>query len=181
VLRLPALIAAFPQGLIVHPFRDPLQQAQSLLRQHRQALHLAAQDPFRRDFMRWLGHHEFGADQRPFCFPGHPRVEANRDHIDYWLQLWVCVHSALLAQDRVVSRRQVFLDYDALCADPARHAVLLGIALGLEWPLATEGLAVVARRAVTGVDPALEDKARTLHLRLRARSGAIVPAAGHAA
>ncbi|HMI19910.1 MAG TPA: sulfotransferase, partial [Sphingomonas sp.] len=72
VLRLPALIAAFPDAQLIHPFRDPAQQAASLLNQHRRACRLAAGDPFRARFMTWLGHHEFGADRRRLLLPGGP-------------------------------------------------------------------------------------------------------------
>lgn len=181
VLRLGALIEAFPQALLVHPFRDPLQQAQSLLRQHRLALKLSSEDPFRASFMSWLGHHEFGPDQRPFRFPGHPPMEENRDHIDYWLQQWISVYRALLSQDKAVNRRQIFLDHDALCAEPGRYAAQLGEVLGLPGPFATQGLALVPPRKVAGADPALVDKARALHLQLRLRSDAAMSAVDSAA
>lgn len=181
VLRLPALIEAFPHAVLVHPFRDPLQQARSLLNQHRMAVELARQDPFRRDFMRWLGHHEFGMDQRPFLFPDHPGMAENRDHIDYWLSLWISVHGALLAQDAAVGRRQIFIDHDALCAAPDRHAGKLGAALGLSGPLATKGLRTIVGRSVQGADPALVDRAMVLHRRLQARSDGGLPCVDRAA
>lgn len=41
ILRLEALATSFPDALLIHPFRDPLQQALSLLSQHRRAARLA--------------------------------------------------------------------------------------------------------------------------------------------
>jgi len=169
VLRLPALAEAFPKAVLVHPFRTPLQQAQSLLRQHRLALALAAQDPYRAEFMTWLGHHEFGADQRPFLFPGHPPADGDRDHIDYWLQLWISVHAALLDQPEPVRARQIFLDYDALCAGAAGQAERLSVALGLD-DLALDKLQAAPWRAVDGANRLLLARAQTLHIRLRGRS-----------
>jgi len=169
VLRLAALVDTFPQAVLIHPFRTPLQQAQSLLRQHRQALALAAEDPFRAEFMGWLGHHEFGADQRPFLFPGHPAATADRDRIDYWLALWISVHAALLAQPDTVRARQLFVDYDALCAGAAGQADRLAFALGRD-DLALRGLKPAPWRPVAGADPRLVAQAQTLHIRLRARS-----------
>ena len=169
VLRLPALAEAFPNAVLVHPFRTPLQQAQSLLRQHRQAKQMAAEDPYRAEFMGWLGHHEFGADQRPFLFPGHPPAEGDRDHIDYWLQLWVSVHAALLDQPAPVRARQHFVDYDALCAGAAGQSGRLSVALGLE-DVALDGLQAAPWRAVRGMNPRLLAQAQTVHIRLRARS-----------
>jgi hypothetical protein len=169
VLRLPALADAFPEAVLLHPFRAPLQQAHSLLRQHRLARQWAAQDPYRAEFMTWLGHHEFGADQRPFLFPGHPPADADRDHIDYWLQVWISVHTALLVQSEPVRARQVFLDYDALCAGAAGQADRLAAALGLD-NLALHDLRAAPWREVNGARPGLLARAQVVHARLRARS-----------
>ncbi len=169
VLRLPALVEAFPKAVLVHPFRTPLQQAQSLLRQHRLALAMAAQDPYRAEFTTWLGHHEFGAGQRPFLFPGHPPADGDRDHIDYWLQSWISVHAALLDQPEPVRARQIFLDYDALCAGAAGQAERLSVALGLD-NVAPDELQAAPWRAVEGANRLLLARAQTLHIRLRGRS-----------
>ncbi|WP_019087442.1 sulfotransferase [Komagataeibacter europaeus] len=168
VLRLPALLEAFPQAILVHPFRDPLQQALSLRRQHIQALTLAHDDPFRRDFMRWLGHYEFGGDQRPFLFSGHPAATGDRNGIDYWLQLWTSVYTALLAQPAEVRARQVFVDYDAVCADAASYVVPLTAALALSQPLDLSSLRAVSPRVVSEINPGLLEQARALHATLRA-------------
>jgi hypothetical protein len=169
VLRLPALTAAFPDAVLIHPFRAPLQQAQSLLRQHRLATQLAAEDSFRGEFMGWLGHHEFGADQRPFLFPGHPPADGDRDHIDYWLQQWISVHRALLAQPEPVRARQLFLDYDALCAEPDDYAEPLAEALGVGG-LRLDALKAAPWRTVEGASPRLLNQAQVVHIRMRARS-----------
>ena len=169
VLRLAALTEAFPSSVLVHPFRTPLQQAQSLLRQHRLAVELAQADPYRGAFMGWLGHHEFGADQRPFLFPAAPPPNGDRDHIDYWLQLWISVHTALLAQPEPVRRRQLFLDYDALCAGAAGQAGRLTAALGID-DLALDALRAAPWRPVDGVSQRLLERARAIHVGLRVRS-----------
>ncbi len=179
VLRLAALAETFPTAVLVHPFRTPLQQAQSLLRQHRLARQLAKDDPYRGAFMGWLGHHEFGADQRPFLFPAAPPPNGDRDHVDYWLQLWISVHTALLAQPEMVRRRQLFLDYDALCAHAAGQAERLTTALGLDT-LATDDLKAAPWRPVDGVSQRLLERARAIHVGLRVRSlqSAFAPHAG---
>ncbi len=178
VLRLPALAEAFPDAVLLHPFRDPLQQALSLLRQHRQALQSAAEDPFRAEFMSLMGHHEFGADQRPYLFAGHPPADGDRDHIDYWLRLWISVHTALLAQPETVRDQQVFLDYDALCADAPAQAEILAASLGLDT-LSLDDVHPAPWRAVGGANRILLARALVVHVRLRARSlnGAFLPAA----
>lgn len=159
VLRLAALRDAFPDAVILHPFRDPLQQALSLRTQHWRATTHAKEDPFRADFMRWLGHHEFGADQRPFLFGEPPRGDPAG--VDYWLQAWTSVYVALL--DRSDG---IFLDFDALCAEPARHVPHLSGIVGAS--LATETLAPPPLRE-GNADKAIMARATDVHARLTAR------------
>lgn len=169
ILRLPALLALAPDARVVHPFRDPLQQAASLLNQHVRACELHASDLFRRKFMSWLGHHEFGAGQLPFLV-GAPGPEQDRGAIDYWLRQWINVHRSLLDQPASIAAKQHFLDYDALCADPARHApVLARLADVAPDAIDPAGLRVVPARAVEGADPALFAAADAIHGELRAR------------
>lgn len=170
VLRPGALVEAFPDAILLHPFRDPLQQAISLRTQHVRACALAAEDPFRRRYMSWLGHHEFGADQRPFGFDGAPGPGESRARIDYWLKCWISVHQALLAQPATVAARQHFLDYDRLCADGPAHAPVLARAAGLDHMPSLAALTPPKRHSEPGADPALLDRAQAIHTVLQGRA-----------
>ncbi|PPB82494.1 sulfotransferase family protein [Albidovulum inexpectatum] len=112
ILRLPALASAMPRAHFLIPLRHPLDHAASLLRQHRR---FARADAFTRDYMTWLGHHEFGATHRPFVFGRAPR--GNPEHLDYWLDLWILAHRSLAeverAQDSVL-----FVPHERLASDP---------------------------------------------------------------
>lgn len=160
ILRLPALVEAFPDAMLLHPFRDPLQQAASLRNQHRRACELQHEDAFRTKFMTWLGHHEFGADQRPFLLPDAP--EGDRGELDYWLASWVRVHRFLLAQPEEVRARQVFLDYDALCSRTG-EIELAGVLLPLD------GLKSPEPRS-TEADPRLVAEAEAVRAELVSRT-----------
>jgi len=93
ILRLDALAKAFPDAVFLVPVRDPAGHALSLLGQHRRFAH---SDAFTQNYMRWLGHFEFGATHRPFAWnndvargdPGTP---------DYWLAQWIAAHRAIFA------------------------------------------------------------------------------------
>ncbi|MEA3462403.1 MAG: hypothetical protein U9R49_11020 [Bacteroidota bacterium] len=54
--------------LMVIMFRDPLTHAASLLEKHREYKELHKKDPFVLEYMNWLGHHEFGVNQKVFKF-----------------------------------------------------------------------------------------------------------------
>jgi len=132
ILRLPALVEAAPSAILIHPFRDPLQQAASLLNQHVRALALHRSDPFRLKFMTWLGHHEFGAGQRPFHLPGSPDISLDPMTLDYWLAAWTSVHDFLLDQPASLRTRQHFIDYDAMCAATGPAVAALAAAAKIE-------------------------------------------------
>ncbi len=118
ILRLGSIRRAFPDAVIIVPFRDPVQQAISLLQQHTQFCALHQGDSFSRDYMEWLGHHEFGGTQRPFQFGGRWRVTAINNHpenINYWLALWINTYRYLLDTAPV---HTVFVGFEELCRNP---------------------------------------------------------------
>lgn len=171
VLRLPAIVEAFPDAHLIHPFRDPVQQAQSLLNQHLRACDLAKGDPFRARFMAWLGHHEFGVDHRPTWFPAGPEPSVDPTRLDYWLRVWIATHRFLLDQPETVRVRQIFLDYDAMCAAPQETAQHLGIALGLEGAPDFTTIAPPRRRATPPASERLVALACRVHGELVASAG----------
>lgn len=166
ILRLEGLATSLPDAVLVHPFREPVQQALSLLAQHLRAVVLAEDDPFRGRFMTWLGHHEFGADRRPFLLDGAPARGEDATRIDYWLKLWDAVYRRLLAEPARVQERQLFLDYDALCTDPRLYAPRLAVMV--EAPIDPASLRAPELRHAEA-DPALLARVAETHARLRAR------------
>ncbi|MEM8792737.1 MAG: sulfotransferase [Pseudomonadota bacterium] len=112
ILRLSGLLAAFPNAIILVPFRRPLHHAVSLHRQH--ARFSNEKDAFTHEYMGFLAHHEFGADHRPFVFDGS-RPTSHPDDIDYWLETWVHVYQFLLQQTELDAGRIFPVAYEDLC------------------------------------------------------------------
>ncbi len=84
--RLAALANYFERSLFLLPFRAPLAQAASLLRQHRNFARLSW---YERRYFGWLEHHEFGALHRPFVADDGPLPTADDiDGLNYWLRRW---------------------------------------------------------------------------------------------
>ena len=54
--------------IMVILFRSPLEHANSLLNQHKKFCKIQKKDPFILEYMNWLGHHEFGLNQKQFSF-----------------------------------------------------------------------------------------------------------------
>jgi hypothetical protein len=172
VLRLGGIVAAFPDAVLIHPFRDPVQQAASLLAQHRRANDLGRSDPFRARFMTWLGHHEFGRDHRPALIPGAPAPTEPSDRIDYWLKIWTSTHRRLLAEPPEVRARQRFVDYDRLCAAPAAGLAAIAGLAGIEAGTTGDTLRAPKPHQVEQIDQALVTEAYAVHAALAAAAGA---------
>jgi hypothetical protein len=120
ISRLPVLSRLCPEGRILVPFRAPSAHVGSLMTQHASFLKRHASDRFARQYMRWLGHFEFGAELRPVDFDdwlereGWPGgVDAATD-VGFWLRYWRVVYSSLLEQ---ADERVLFVNYDAMLRD----------------------------------------------------------------
>jgi hypothetical protein len=173
ILRLDAIKSAFPEALIIIQFRDPLQQANSLLIQHRKFLERHSRDKFSCDYMCWLGHHEFGAAHKPFSFTGIP-APANTyqpDDINYWLSLWICTYRFLI---ETASPGAVFVCYEELCSDPA---TVLGKLFNVaDIPIEGSSYKSINRqpeKAVAGADVELTRQARQIYEKMLVLSGAL--------
>lgn len=170
ILRLPAILAAFPDATVLVPFREPLAHAESLRRQHLRFCDLQARDRFAERYMDWLAHHEFGHGHRPFWFDAAAPFAAshrNAATLDYWLELWCRTYEWLLGQrgDRIV-----LVSYDRLCAEPGLWRRVADL---VEAPPPSDGTEELERRSRSGpgsADTALAHRAQTIHASLLARS-----------
>jgi len=169
ILRLGAIHQAFPNALILIPFREPLQHALSLLLQHRRFSELQEKSGFTLSYMSWLGHHEFGLDHRPFLLDGTASSTYSTDTLDYWLQLW-CQTYAWLENSKPKSA--FFICYEDLCTDKEnwnRLAALANIKIGHRTG---ESFELSSRPVDACVNQGLNDYASAIYNRLVARSRA---------
>jgi Sulfotransferase family len=131
IARLDMLLQLFPDATILIPFRHPIEQASSLLRQHLHFLERHASDHFAARYMEWLGHYEFGAALRPLNFGSwtqlHPSLDART--LEFWVTYWVKAY-ATLAQHPSVNI--CFLDFDDMCREPERALTGLAKVLRIE-------------------------------------------------
>lgn len=133
-------------------YRDPIATARSLHRQHLRFCSPAAAHPFVQDYMRWLGHHEFGPGHLPFCF-ARPGMTAGLDPSEpgYWLDYWTAIHRHLLAQWGLPLR---LVDYDALCRSPQDSLARIFSVLGEQADV--DALACDVRAAASRAAPPVE-------------------------
>ena len=115
LLRLEGLRKSFPNAAVIIPFREPVQHALSLLRQHRNFVAIQREDSFALKYMNWLGHHEFGLNHKPFRFPGQRSPSADPNSVEYWLEQWVGAYNHTLER---APAGTIFLSYEDLCHSP---------------------------------------------------------------
>ena len=114
LLRLHSIVESFPSATILIPFRDPGQQAMSLLRQHLQFCQRHQGDPFSKRYMQWLGHYDFGSCHKPPVFTPRSTTESpSFDSLNpnYWLQLWINTYQYLLCN---APKNSFFVCFDDL-------------------------------------------------------------------
>jgi len=182
IARLPLLASIFPDAVCFVPFRDPVDQAGSLLRQHRRFVKIHADDAFARHYMEDIGHFEFGAGLKPFAFPALPGTALGSDPQggDYWLEYWIRCYTYLLSSGGLLSSADAqvhFVDFDHMCETPL--PAITAIAERLDGgkslaPLRAEaGIfhpAVHYAAADIGFDAGLLERARALHGQLMQRA-----------
>jgi sulfotransferase family protein len=163
ILRLGAIHRAFPNALILIPFRQPLQQAHSLLRQHLRFSELQTRREFALTYMTWLAHHEFGLDHRPFQFESDAPCPYPADSLNHWLHIWCETYEWL---ERSKPQAAVFVCYEDLCLRPQtwmRLAELADISAARE---AGEAFRLSERPLQGGFDRQLAARAAAIHERL---------------
>lgn len=166
ILRLAAVRAAFPNALIVVPFRDPISHAGSLLRMHREFGDMQGDDAFVKSYMTWLAHHEFGHDHRPFKF-GDALPSGSPDSLDYWLSLW---RNAYRWLETSAPEDAIFVCYEDLCADPGVWRGLAEKAGLADKAEEGETFSLSTRKADAPEDATLATEAAEIYERLRERS-----------
>ncbi|MGW8314230.1 MAG: hypothetical protein ACWGNV_01430 [Bacteroidales bacterium] len=116
ILRYKGVRAFNDAFIMVILYRDPLTHAASLMEKHREYKKLQEEDPFVLEYMDWLGHHEFGAHQKPFVFADSTEpIQGEKDSLDYWLKIWINYYRYAL---NLSHSHTLFINYDTYCSQP---------------------------------------------------------------
>lgn len=130
IARIPAIWEAVPTATLIVMFREPLQHAASLLRQHQRFSVEHARDDFSRVYMAGIGHFDFGANLKPVDFDGWVGERADRDanRLDYWLDYWRATYRHVLRHAGQQRLHLVAFESLDASADPGPLAERLGLA-----------------------------------------------------
>lgn len=131
LLRYPSLREHDNHFIMLLMFRDPLDHAWSLLKQHKRFLSQQSEDGFVLEYMNWLGHHEFGLNHKVFQFGEEVLgISSDQNKIDYWLQVWLNYYSkALELPDHDNS---YFIDYADFLNNPGELLNSIQISTGVD-------------------------------------------------
>ena len=173
IARTDLLRRLFPDAYIVVPFREPIQHAASLLRQHLNFLTIHQKDAFAKEYMREIGHFDFGDNLRPVDFDGWygARQAQNSRTIEFWIEYWVAAYRYLLER----GQHLYFIGYDSLCARPDAGLQSLATIIGCDgssFAAAHHRLRAPTPTSVDlrGVSISLLDRAREIHRELEANA-----------
>jgi hypothetical protein len=126
VARIAYLRKLFPDSRFIIPVRAPLGHIASLMKQHRLFSELEGREPRVLNYMRRVGHYEFGLDRRPINFGDTGLTEKiqemwmNGQEVAGWALYWANVYdhvAGLLESDPALRQAALVVHYDALCAD----------------------------------------------------------------
>lgn len=172
IARIDAIRSIFPDAVIFICLRDPQTHVRSLMTQHERFLSLHDDDDFARDYMRWIGHYDFGANFRPIDFAGRGPTAADAASVDFWLQYWIDAYAFVEAR----ADKADLVCYEKLLADPRPvfSAIAARASLGNAAALSERAAAVraptTAVAPLEGASAALLDEANAIYERLKARA-----------
>ena len=101
LLRLKSLLQLNSDLAVFMLIRHPLQHAYSLMVQHESFCAQQKTDPFVKEYMDWLGHHEFGEGERSFIFNGKGDQTGEVKDLNFWLERWVNYYRQIEVQENL--------------------------------------------------------------------------------
>ena len=171
--RISVIKKIFPTSTILLPFREPLAHIGSLMKQHAQFSEMHQDDKFGQNYMRWLGHFDFGANFKPIDFDhwlNELESPANYQDENFWLSYWIAAYSNIIENQQ----QNVYLvDYDKLLSSPKEVLTNIADKLKLKAPSRLVSCSDSIRSPTSKsiktdtIQPKLVQKAVALHRQLQ--------------
>ena len=118
-LRLRSLLEYFTDSYFLFIYRDPINHANSLLKQHLNFTNLQREDKFILNYMNLIGHFEFGAGAKSFIYKADEKefYKKNKFNINYWLNQWIKTHKWILEENFTNYSNFILISYEDLCSN----------------------------------------------------------------
>ena len=114
IKRVELISEIFTHSKILIPFREPIQHAYSLLTQHKKFINDSKNDKFISNYMKWIGHTEFGPNYIPIY---NQNLNFQNDlEINHWIEQWYLTYSDSIQS--LKNKKNVHLiSYEKLCTN----------------------------------------------------------------
>ncbi len=100
-------------------FREPLDHAKSLMKQHQRFSKLQINNTFTLEYMNWLAHHEFGLNHKVFNLGQVALVNKyNPEQFEYWVAIWINYYSTIL--QHIDDPNLILIDYSDFLDHPRK-------------------------------------------------------------
>lgn len=109
--RIKLIHSVFPNALIFITYRDPIQHAYSLLKQHRRFCEIQKKNKFVLKYMNFLGHNEFGLNYKSWHLPEEYNDPFTLNH---WLEQWHLFYQNIIT-DITKNKNVILISYEKLC------------------------------------------------------------------
>ena len=119
--RIDQILLNFPKSVVLIPFREPLQHANSLIQKHFMFIEKQGKDPFILEYMNFLGHYEFGRNHHYWFEPINYH---DSNDINYWLEQWNLFYKNLEKKYFQKKQNVFFINYENLCKNENSKKIL---------------------------------------------------------
>lgn len=170
ILRINEIYKAFPQAVVVLPFRSPLQHANSLLTQHIHFSKIHSEDKFSLQYMNWLGHFEFGNNQKSFLLDDEKLFNEMKNFaktdLNFWLLNWKNYYQHVINNS---FENVILFNYDKFCINPVNELEQLFKKVNVQSELAPIEPYVHPEKKLTNFDQTILDECNIIYQSLEAR------------
>ncbi len=171
ILRYKSMRTLNDDFLMVILYRDPLTHAASLMEKHKEYTKLQEEDPFILEYMNWLGHHEFGQQQKPFCFNGSNKVAGDKGSLDYWLNIWNNYYNYVLTIDHP---NTFLINYETFCNQPNEVIASITEKLNILSPIPEFKSFSNKRKNLLGFSQEIYEKASAIFIQLNKKQSPVI-------
>ena len=120
ILRLKSLIRLSIPNIFIMLYRHPIEHAGSLMKMHIKFSEKHKEDPFALRYFNYLGHHEFGLNQKPFYLDSkiyEQMISLDKTNFDYWLLTWLNYYNYVIKHH---INDVIFISFKDICEHPLK-------------------------------------------------------------
>ncbi len=111
--RISKIEKILPDALFLIAYRHPLSHAFSLLKQHINFLNIGKSNKFVHQYMKYLGHKEFGVNYEPL--DTNELTYQDPKEINHWLEQWLKNYKSI-QDNHTYSKKIFFVNYEKMCS-----------------------------------------------------------------